>query len=364
MATSVLFYGDNYRMSYIIRKFIEAENYNILGIATPSPESFVYLLNQNSIYPNNHLNFSFFDSGSSTGAGDYIEVTDMKTGSSSRISLYAVDPDSWTYDQGPVDIVICSTSIYLSSSILTSIMNIGVKAMFIAPGTPHSSLWGQSNTLDVLSHAYHINDYVIDKGSMGIYAEVDVANHILAEIFDSIYNSVHEYPAYCMPIQICPSPYPGRNFSAANTQDMTASDSFSNNPKIRSNFHNIRYNSIFNKIIGKIVPAMNGKTIGYQYSVPGTSCGLMKVIIGMNNSYTLDDIKRFLKISSKTLGVSDERKCPLDMLDLTQGEIIIPSIELLGGDGTRSNTFTFTVVYDDTAPIPYYLQGSIEARIN
>lgn len=360
MATSVLFYGDNYRMSYIIRKFIEAEKYNILGIATPSPQSFVYLLNQNSIYPNNHLSFSFVDSSSSTGAGDYIEVTDMKTGSSSRISLYTIYPDNWINDQGPADIVICSNSTYISSSILTSIANWGAKATFIAPGTPHAAFWGQSNNLDVLPHAYRINDYVIDRGNIEIYSEVDVANHILAEIFDSIYNSVNDYPAYCMPIKICPSPYPDRNFSAANTQDMTAGDSFHNNPKIRSNFHNIRYNGIFNKIIGKIVPAMNGKTIGYQYSVPGTSCGLMKVIIGMNNSYTLDDIKIFLKISSETLDISNERKCPLDMLDLTQGEIIIPSIELLGGDGTRSNTFTFTVVYDDTAPIAYYLQGAIE----
>lgn len=360
MATSVLFYGDNYQMSYIIRKFIEAGNYNILGIATPSPESFVYLLNQNSIYPNNHLSFSFVDSGSSTVDGDYIEATDMKTGSSSRISLYSIYPDNWTIDQGPADIVICSNSTYISSSILTSIANWGAKTTFIAPNTPHSSLWGQSNTLDVLTHAYRINDYVIDNTTIGIYAEVDVANHILAEIFDSIYNSVHEYPAYCMPIRICPSPYPERNFSAANTQDMTANDSFSNNPKIRSNFHNIRYNGIYNKIIGKIVPAMNGKAIGYQYSVPGTSCGLIKIIMGMNNSYTLDDIKIFLKISSETLDISNERKCPLDMLDLTKGEIIVPSIELLGGDGTRSNTFTFTVVYDDVAPIAYYLQGAIE----
>ena len=63
---SILFYGDTYKLRYIIRDFIKNEvdkKYVFSGIVTNYPDSLVYMLNYDSTYPNKDIHFDVTANG-------------------------------------------------------------------------------------------------------------------------------------------------------------------------------------------------------------------------------------------------------------------------------------------------------------
>ena len=148
MASTILFYGDTYKLRYIIRDFIKNEadkKYVFNGIVTLYPDSLAYMLNYDSTYPNKDIHFDV------TANGDEISYT--YKGYANTIPIWTPQSENWKN----VDYAIVSSE---EAEITTTIKNkllSFAKTIILLPNTRWS---GGSTT--VIKHAYHVNDKMIN----------------------------------------------------------------------------------------------------------------------------------------------------------------------------------------------------------
>ena len=338
---SILFYGDTYKLRYIIRDFIKNEadkKYVFNGIVTLYPDSLVYMLNYDSTYPNKDIHFDV------TANGDEISYT--YKGYANTIPIWTPQSENWKN----VDYAIVSSEeAELTTTIKNKLLSFA-KTIILLPNTRWS---GGSTT--VIKHAYHVNDKMINYGTQ-LIEEASVASHIVCEVLSTIRDNIKEVPVFCNVTEISPFPYANYRNVTNNTQD---SKPFSNYVTVtsRSNAQNIRYYGNDAKNIGQIIPEANGKAYVHLYAVPGTSCGMLKFFVQMDKEYTIEELQSILKISTVTLSVTEDKKCPLDMLGSVQAELVLPTLEVTSAG---SNCFVFTAIYDDIVPLAKYVSGTID----